>query len=147
MRAQLAFGRNGLEIDLPDTHEYSLLQCPTIAALADPVASIEAALDRPVTGPALAALAAGKRSAAISVCDITRPAPNPVVLPPLLRRLEAAGVPRENTRILIATGLHRPATEAEIRHIVGEDVASRYTVLNHDARNSGQHRHLGVTNS
>ena len=37
-------------------------------------------------------------------CDITRPAPNAVVLPPLLRRLEAAGIAGRNITILIATG-------------------------------------------
>ncbi len=147
MRAQLAFGRQGLEIDLPDTYEYSLLQCPSIAPLVDPVASIEAALDRPVAGPSLEALATGKLTAAISVCDITRPAPNPVVLPPLLRRLQAAGIPKEGIRILIATGLHRAATPAEIRHIVGEETAANFEVLNHDARNASQHRRLGTTKS
>lgn len=141
MRASLAFGRHGLEIDLPDTHEYSVLQCPTIAPLADPVASIEAALD------SLTPLAAGKHSAAISVCDITRPAPNAVVLPPLLRCLQVAGIPKQNIRILIATGLHRAATPAEIRHIVGEEIAANFEVLNHDARNAAQHRRLGTTRS
>src|SRR5580704_10891797 len=147
MRAQLAFGRTGLEIDLPDTHEYSVLQCPSIAPLADPVAAIETALDRPAAGPSLASLATGKLTAAISVCDITRPAPNPVVLPPLLRRLQAAGIPKEGIRILIATGLHRQATPAEIRHIVGEEIAANFEVLNHDARNAAQHHRLGTTKS
>src|SRR6266700_3908648 len=119
MRLQLSFGREGLNVDLPDSHDYSVLECPSIAALPDPVAAIEAALDHPIAGPSLAELAAGKRSAAISVCDITRPAPNPVVLPPLLKRLLAAGIPKEGIRILIATGLHRAATPAEIRHILG----------------------------
>jgi len=145
MRASLAFGRNGLEIDLPDTYDYSVLKSPSIAALPDPVASIEAALDRPAAGPSLASLAAGKRTAAISICDITRPAPNPTVLPPLLRRLQAAGIPNEGIRILIATGLHRAATPAEIRHIVGEETAANFEVLNHDARNASQHRRIGTT--
>ena len=147
MRVQMAFGRQGLKLDLPDTHQYSVLECPSIAPLADPVASIEAALDRPIAGESLAALAAGKSSAAISVCDITRPAPNPVVLPPLLRRLQAAGIPKDGIRILIATGLHRSATPAEIRHIVGEEIAANFEVLNHDARNAAQHRRLGTTRS
>jgi nickel-dependent lactate racemase len=147
MRAQLAFGRQGLEIDLPDSHEYSILHCPSIAPLPDAVAAIEAALDGPIAGKSLGSLAAGKSSAAISVCDITRPAPNPVVLPPLLRRLQAAGIPKEGIRILIATGLHRAATPAEIRHIVGEETAANYEVLNHDARNAAQHRRIGTTTS
>ncbi len=147
MRVPIAFGRTGLEIDLPDTHEYCVLKSPALAPLPDPVAAVEAALERPTAGESLAALAKGKRSAAISVCDITRPAPNPVVLPPLLRSLQAAGIPKNGIRILIATGLHRAATPAEIRQIVGEETAASFEVLNHDARNAAQHRRLGTTGS
>lgn len=147
MRFQLAFGRDGLEIDLPETHDYTVLEPPTLEAVPDETAAIEAALNEPIAGPPLSVLAAGKQSAAISVCDITRPAPNPIVLPPLLRQLETAGVPRDGIRILIATGLHRPATEAEIRQIVGPGVAACYTVLNHNARDAAGHRALGTTAS
>jgi lactate racemase len=147
MKVHLCFGREGLSVDLPEAFDYMVLECPPTPPLPDAVTAIEDGLDRPIAGPSLAALAAGKRSAAISVCDITRPAPNPIVLPPLLRRLEAAGIPRANIRILIATGLHRPASENEIRQIVGPDVAAQFQVLNHDARNPSQHRHLGTTRS
>src|SRR5580704_10939768 len=147
MQVRLSFGREGLSVNLPGGFDYKVLECPPVAALPDPVAAIEAALNRPTAGPSLAELAAGKQSAAISVCDITRPAPNPVTLPPMLRRLEAAGIPRENIRIMIATGLHRAATDAEIRQIVGEQTAAQYCVLNHDARNAAQHRALGTTRS
>jgi nickel-dependent lactate racemase len=147
VETKLAFGREGLTVTLPDSHQYRVLHSISAPPLADAVAAIEAALDRPAAGPPLSAIAAGKTSAAISVCDITRPAPNPVVLPPLLRRLEAAGIARENIRIMIATGLHRGATDAEIRQIVGPEIAARYTILNHDARRREQHRHLGTTRS
>ena len=90
-------------------------------------------------------LAAGKKTAAISVCDITRPVPNSTTLPPLLSRLNKAGIAVESVSILIATGLHRPATEAEIRVIVGAEIASRYRVLNHDAKQPTEHRWLGAT--
>ncbi|MDE3167532.1 MAG: nickel-dependent lactate racemase, partial [Acidobacteriota bacterium] len=92
-------------------------------------------------------LARGKRTAAISVCDITRPAPNSKTLPPILRRLEEAGIARENVTILIATGLHRPATDSEKREIVGEEIAASVRVVNHDARDLASHRHLGATAS
>src|ERR1700732_158692 len=98
MNVQLSFGREGLSVNLPEAFDYTVLECPPTPALPDAVAAIEAGLDRPIAGLSLAALAAGKRSAAISVCDITRPAPNPIVLPPLLRRLEAAGIPRDGIR-------------------------------------------------
>ncbi|MCC6859074.1 MAG: nickel-dependent lactate racemase [Bryobacterales bacterium] len=145
MRIDLAFGKTGLTLDLPPGFQYRVLEARSARPLDDAAGAIEAALDSPTGTPPLVELARGKRGAAISVCDITRPAPNRQVLPPVLRRLEAAGIPRENVTILIATGLHRPATEAEIREIVGESVAAAYRVENHYARDLASHRHLGST--
>ena len=147
METRLAFGKESLPVTIPDRYQCQVLTWKSAAPLTDAVAAIEAAVDAPAAGPPLAAVIAGKKSAAISVCDITRPAPNPVVLPPLLRRLEAGGITRENITILIATGLHRAATDSEIRHIVGPEIAANYKILNHDARRREQHRHLGVTRS
>ena len=144
---RLAFGREGLPIQLSEDFAHTILTCPVVASLADPAAAMESALDRPFSGPSLSELAFGKRSAAIAVCDITRPVPNRVMLPPMLKRLEAAGISREGVTIIIATGLHRAATGAEIREIVGETVAAQYTVLNHDARNASLHRPVGTTKS
>jgi len=143
MLVNFAFGRTGLALELPEGFEYRLLEARSAAPLVNPRDAIERALDAPIACLPIAELARGKRSAAISVCDITRPAPNCEVLPPLLARLEGAGIPREAITILIATGLHRPATEAEIREICGEDIAFRYRVLNHDAREIREHRDLG----
>jgi nickel-dependent lactate racemase len=92
-------------------------------------------------------LARGKRSAAISICDITRPAPNRVVLPHVLATLEQAGIPRSGITILIATGLHRAATEQELHTIVGPAILSRYTIASHDARDTAAHADLGTTRS
>ena len=108
---------------------------------------LNSALDAPLGVPPLSDLALGKRSAAISICDITRPAPNAKTLPPLLRRLAQAGIPSENITILIATGLHRPATQDEIREICGVEIAGSYRVVNHDARDLAAHRPLGSTAS
>jgi len=125
METWFAFGKNGLSLELPEGFRYQVLEARSAVPLADAPSAIEDALDRPIASPPLQELAAGKKSAAISVCDITRPAPNREVLPPLLARLEAAGIPRERITILIATGLHRPATEAEISEICGEQVAEK----------------------
>jgi nickel-dependent lactate racemase len=147
MQINLAFGTSGITAELPDGFKYRVLEARSAKPLADWHSALESALDHPIGTPSLGELARGKRSAAISVCDITRPAPNPKTLPPVLRRLEQAGIPRENITILIATGLHRPATEAEIREICGVEIASAYRVQNHDARNLASHRHLGSTAS
>jgi len=147
MKVDLAFGKTGLTVNLPDGFRYRVLEARSAKPLADWRSSLESALDRPIASLPLAELARGKRTAAISVCDITRPAPNRLTVPPVLHRLEEAGIRRENITILIATGLHRPATADEIREICGDEVAAAYRVVNHDARNLASHRHLGSTKS
>ncbi|MDP9169876.1 MAG: nickel-dependent lactate racemase [Acidobacteriota bacterium] len=143
----LAYGKNGASIRLREGFRYTVLEAKGAPALPDRDAAIRHALDSPIGQMPLYELAQGKRSAAISVCDITRPAPNPIVLPPVLERLEKAGIERQNIVILIATGLHRAATPAEIREIVGDEIAALYRVENHDARDRASHRFLGVTAS
>lgn len=147
MRTHLAFGKTGLEVDLPPGLNYSFLEARSAVPLGDPRRAIEEALDSPIASPPLEAMARGKASAAISVCDITRPAPNRLVLPPVLERLERAGIARDRIIILIATGLHRPAAEAEIREILGPQIASAYHWGNHNARELSEHRYLGMTAS
>jgi nickel-dependent lactate racemase len=147
MKIDLAFGKTGITVDLPEGFRYRVLEARTAPSRDDWQLALESALDGPIGTRPLAELARGKRSAAISVCDITRPAPNRLTLPPLLRRLEEAGIHRDGITILIATGLHRAATVSEIREICGEEIASAFRVVNHDARNLESHRHLGRTRS
>ena len=145
MKTQFAFGKNGIDVAIPDGFTSTVIRSRSAPALADATTAIEAVLDRPVGTAPLADLAAGKKSAAISVCDITRPAPNRVTLPPILRRLHQAGIARENITILIATGLHRAATPEEVDIIVGPEIAATYSVVSHDARDLEAHRALGAT--
>jgi nickel-dependent lactate racemase len=51
----------------------------------------------------------------------------------------------EDITICIATGLHREATDEELRAILGEEIAARYPIVNHDAKDRGAHRDLGMT--
>ena len=147
MKVRFAFGKTGLDLALPAGFDYRVLEARSAEPLADPTEALHRALDVPTAGPSLEELAAGKTSAAISVCDITRPAPNRFVLPAVLERLERAGIGRDALTILIATGLHRPATAAEIDEIVGPEIAGSVRVVNHDARDLASHRHLGETAS
>ncbi len=147
MDAELAFGKGRLRVELPGQFRYRILEARSARPLPNWHDALEQALDTPISSPALADMAAGRTSAAISVCDITRPAPNRQTLPPVLRRLTGAGIAPGNITIFIATGLHRPATGDEIREICGPDIAASYRVLNHDARDLSLHRHLGSTSS
>ena len=49
----------------------------------------------------------------------------------------------KNISILIATGLHRPATEDEIIELVGKEIKSKISVISHDARSHDQNLFIG----
>src|SRR5579862_1707440 len=131
MKVNFAFGRTGLTLELPGGFDYRVLEARSAIPLDHPDSAVAQALDAPTGRPPLIEMARGNHTAAISVCDITRPAPNREILPAVIGRLEAGGIPREGITILIATGLHRPATEAEIREICGEETAANYRAVNH----------------
>src|ERR1700730_12384034 len=119
MQVHLAFGKTGISVNLPPGFRYRVLETRTAEPLADTENSRGSALDHPIGSPPLAELARGKRTASISVCDITRPAPNRTTLPLVLRRLEQAGIKRQDITILIATGLHPAAPQSALNHIWG----------------------------
>src|SRR5438552_3768405 len=131
MRITLDYGRTGLEIDLPDNNVIGPLSIRPVPALADPRSAIAAALKAPIGTRPLAELARGRRNACILVCDITRPVPNRLILPPILRTLEEQGIDRPDILILVATGLHRPNEGAELDELVGSEIAANYRVENH----------------
>src|SRR5262249_36104368 len=147
MRIHLDYGRTGLDVDLPDDRLVGPLAIPPAPPLADPQAPILEALPHPLGSRPLAEIARGRKNACILVCDITRPVPNRLILPPLLRILEEQGIARKDICILIATGLHRPNEGAELDELVGPEIAANYRVENHHGKVQEEHTFLGTTPS
>ena len=143
----LAFGKTGSPVRLPSNVSTSILEPRYARELDDVNRALAGAVASPIGCPPLDEMARGKSTAAISVCDITRPAPNKLVLPHVLAALERGGIPPEGISILIATGLHREATRQELVEIVGEAILKRYPVDSHRAKNLDEQAHLGETAS
>ncbi len=67
----------------------------------------------------------------IVVPDITRKAHLKDLLPGLLARLEREKTAATEIKIIIATGLHKAHTDAELTGLVGRSIFSRYQVISH----------------
>src|SRR5437868_3569147 len=104
MRVELNYGRRKLPIELPDQLRVTVLRKPAMPVLPDPRGAVLTALARPAGTAPLAELARKARSAAIAICDITRPVPNGLFLRPLIETLMQSGMPAENIVVLVATG-------------------------------------------
>jgi len=145
MKITLDYGRTGLSVTLPDDRTIPPLSIKDAVPLADPEKALHAALANPIGTKPLAELAKGRKSACIVICDITRPVPNKLILPPVLKTLEEAGIPREKICILNATGLHRPNEGAEMIEMVGEEIVKNYRIENHHGKERDEHTYLGTT--
>ena len=146
MRVELNYGKGTLPVDLPDDLDVKIIRRPTMPVVADPKAAMRVALAKPVGAPPLKELARGKKSCCVLICDLTRPVPNGLILPILLRELLDAGMKPDQVRVLVATGLHRPNEGAELAELVGDPwVLQTFTVENHFARNDQDHVDLGAS--
>ena len=143
MKVTMDYGRDGLDIEVPD-HAH-VLQMSDAPALSDLDQKLEEALAHPIGALALRQLARGRSDACIVISDITRPVPNAKILPPMLRILEEEGIAREDITILVGTGLHRPNEGEELVQLVGEEIACSYRIVNHKARERDTLTYLGDT--
>ncbi|HMH48805.1 MAG TPA: nickel-dependent lactate racemase [Candidatus Acidoferrum sp.] len=146
MTIELLYGRGTLGVTPPAGCVPAVIAKQAMPVLANPRAAVAQALARPVGSAPLGELARGKRSACVLICDITRPVPNGLFLPALIRTLLDAGLPREGITVLIATGLHRANDDAEIAEVVGDPwVLETVKVRNHVATDDGDHVLVGRT--
>jgi nickel-dependent lactate racemase len=143
MKVTMDYGRDGLDIEVPD--HALVLQMSNTPALSDLDQKLEEALAHPIGALALRQLARGRSDACIVISDITRPVPNAKILPPILRILEEEGIAREDITILVGTGLHRPNEGEELVQLVGEEIACSYRIVNHKARERDTLTYLGDT--
>ena len=145
MRVKLDYGREGLWAELPERQVVGVLEQRPRPPLVDPEATVRDALAMPTEALPLTELARGKRSACIVVSDLTRPVPNRILLPAILEALGEGGLSPQAVTILVATGLHRPMTDAELAEMLGPEVMGAVRVVNHDGRDREAHHHLGTT--
>jgi nickel-dependent lactate racemase len=164
MDIELAYGRDGAWINVPDENLVAVVEPRWPAVLAMPQDAVAAALARPVAGPPLATILAeriGRRDrnvgsaawrrdwrnfrAVIVASDTTRPCPNRDILLPLAGALRLAGIPAECVTILIATGLHAPVMGGTMRKLLGEEIVGEYRVVNHFGHRPVTLKHLGRT--
>jgi lactate racemase len=92
---------------------------------------LDEALSAPIDAPKVEELARGRRTAAIAVEDITRPAPCAAALESLLARLAAGGIGAGSVRVIIATGGHGPLRLPDLLLKVGRRVLDECDVSNH----------------
>jgi nickel-dependent lactate racemase len=145
MTVTLDYGRTGLSVQLPAERVIGPLAIRDVPPLNDPEAAVAAALDQPIGSSPLLEIARDRKDACILICDITRPVPNQTILRPLLEVLGEAGISRDRTLILVATGLHRPSTDQEKLEMLGPEIVGGYRVEDHFGTRLEEHTLVGTS--
>lgn len=143
MQIRLAYGRSGLEVDLPDSVD--VIRPRSVPGLPDETAALQNGLRAPIGSPPLRELVRPGNSVMIVHTDITRATPNDRILPVLLNELESLGVARGDISLLNGLGTHRPQTDEELRTMLGDQIVENYRCLQHDCNDDQNLVSLGTT--
>jgi lactate racemase len=144
------YGTETLMIRVPP--DCAIIGMKEIPVIPNPRVAFEEALSNPIGSPPLAEIIRDKGkpvaelTAAVTVSDITRPVPyrgENGLLRPLLNRLESAGIPRRNIRIIIGNGMHRPSTADERDEMFGPDIVRDYRMIDHDCEDDASLTFIG----
>lgn len=131
MNLRLAYGKKGLDVELPDNAAVDIIEPRFVPGLPDQGKAVTAALADPENSKPLWELAGRNDKIAIIFSDITRATPYHTILPPLLAELNH--IPDKQLTFFCATGTHRPATREELVSILGENIAGRYKIVQNQA--------------
>lgn len=93
---------------------------------------VKNAIKNPIDSPLLTEFVQKGDRVAIVVSDYTRNTRSAFYLPFIISELEKSGVSLADITIVIALGLHRPATKSEISKIVGEKLSKLIKIENHN---------------
>ncbi len=129
----LPYGKGQAALEVEDGHLAGVLRSG-IHEYTPPKSAEELvrdSLEHPVGSPRLRELAVGRRKITVIASDHTRPVPSRVIMPQMLAEIRE-GNPDAEITILVATGLHRSTTLAELAAKFGDDIVARERIVVHD---------------
>jgi len=80
MRVEILYGKSGLEIELGDDLEVTVIRKPAMPVLANAVGAVEAALARPVGAPRRQRTRLARRTSRMEFNSVVLPTPGPPVM-------------------------------------------------------------------
>ena len=143
----IPYGEKILTVELELRNLSAVLEPQPMASVPDVTAEVYRALKHPIGVAPLEELVRNTQQVVIIADDITRLTPTYQLLPPLLEKMNAAGISDQQITLVIALGTHRPMTDAECRVKYGEEVVNRIAIENHDYHDPQCLVDLGVTAS
>ncbi len=151
MQIHLAYGKEGLELELPDTLNVTVIEPRFVEGLVDEAGALRDALRAPIGAPPLREVVKQGDRVGIVFSDITRATPHGLILPAVLAEL--AHIPPEQITLFCALGTHRPNTTDELRTMfamsgtpeIAERLLSTYRIVQNDSFDAETQVKIGET--
>jgi nickel-dependent lactate racemase len=147
-KIRIDYGEKGIEVSLNPNWNVDIIQPSSQEVLEDPIGSITTFIRNPIGTNSLQDIVANKKEinqACIVTSDATRPVPSHFILEALVDELERYQIKDNKIIVLIATGLHRPSNEDEIKRILGKKLFGRIKTMDHIATDMNSLDYLGKT--
>ena len=126
-KIELPFFDSSIELRIPESWEIQICTPKSLPTMSDD--QLRKCFADPIGTPRLREIAAGKKTAAVVVEDVTRPMRVDRLAPIVLGELEAGGIARENIVIVSAVGCHKPQTGPDFRRKLGDAIVDNYRTL------------------
>ena len=139
---EIPYGKTFIEFDETEANVLTS-RIGELKAESDGLSIVKAAMEKPIDSPRLCELAKGKKNCVIIISDHTRPVPSKDILPNMFAELKE-GNPDIEITLLVATGFHRPTTEAELRGKLGDEIFEQSKIVIHDCRNAESNVQVGI---
>jgi nickel-dependent lactate racemase len=142
MLVELAYGRGGLTIDVPDNAQ--VIEPRYSAPLAEPLLAVRQALAQPLGTAALRELLHPSQRVVVVHCDGTRPMPGELLMTALFEVFDEVGIPDTQVSLLNALGTHRENTPDELEALVGAEALRRYRSFQSRSVDRSAMRQVGI---
>jgi len=137
-------GKKTIALQIPDGVPVQWVESRKASPVSGVRRAIEASLSRPMGCSRLRDLVKPGQTVALVVTDITRKLPEEIIVPSLVKELEAGGIRKKDILAVVATGTHRPNTPEELREKFGP-VVEEINFINHDARDQERLIEMGLS--
>lgn len=126
------YGHSKIDFELSENYDVTTILPAEINPSKPEVEIIQDALENPLSHLEISTLFSSSTTVAVVVNDKTRPVPNHLLVPQLLKKLESFGVVKENIEFIIGVGTHIPMPQAEFVKVLPDSVIKEYKINSHD---------------
>ncbi len=143
---KLKYGNEIKEFNFDDRNLLGVIQSKDENTNISEIDAIINALENPIGTDKLSNIVNKNDKVCVVISDITRVWQKmSVFLPYIVKELKKTGIEDENIIFISATGSHRKQSDEEHRALLGEELYSRFEVIDHDSRDEENLIYVGTT--